>query len=143
MSCILQIEDGGAHHKMAVADEAWKSNLDEEGRARYKQKVKLCGGLDPYTLKTKECDKEANFYPVCEYDIWNYLVLKTSHYSGDQMKAYKSMGAHNFFTSGHVHEPHTKTIKVAEEQEDPHTKTIKVVGRWRTIVISKVRQTPV
>ena len=41
-------------------------------------------------------------------DITNYLVLQTSYYTKQQMKAYKSLEAHHFFVSGWVHNLCTK-----------------------------------
>lgn len=52
--------------------------------------------------------------PRVEYpDIVNYLVLQTSWATNQQMKAYKSMDAFNFFVSGWVN-----VLQMKEVSED-------------------------
>ncbi|XP_077485408.1 uncharacterized protein LOC144095608 [Amblyomma americanum] len=73
-------------------------------RARYESKVEMCGGLDPYTLRVgTDSAPDAGLLPSTTHnDIISYLVLSTSYLSHQQMKAYKSLEAHNYFTSGRV-----------------------------------------
>ena len=47
-------------------------------------------------------------------DIVNYMVLKTSFVTGDQMRAYKSLEAHAFFTNGWVHDIFLKVVDYAK-----------------------------
>ena len=62
-------------------------------------------------LKKSECSEDLADYPSVEYpDIVNYLVLQTSWITGQQMKAYKSMDAYNFFVSGWVNIIFTKPV---------------------------------
>ena len=79
-------------------------------KTRYREKVLTCG-FDPYMLKKSECSEDLADYPSVEYpDIVNYLVLQTSWITGQQMKAYKSMDAYNFFVSGWVNTIFTKPV---------------------------------
>lgn len=73
-------------------------------RARYKSKVEMCGGVDPYTVRVgTDATADADLLPGTSHvDIINYLVLSTSYVSLQEMKAYKSLEAHNYFTSGWV-----------------------------------------
>ena len=66
---------------------------------------------DPYLRKMSYFSTEPKDLPTIEaIDITNYLVLHTSYYTKQQMKAYKSMEAHNFFVSGWVHNLGTKRL---------------------------------
>lgn len=73
-------------------------------RARYEAKIRMCDGVDPYTLLVgTNATADADLLPATTHvDIINYLVLSTSYVSLLQMKAYKSLEAHNYFTSGWV-----------------------------------------
>ena len=84
------------------------TGLTGSAKTRYREKVFKCG-FDPYMLKKSECSENLADYPSVEYpDIVNYLVLQTSWITGQQMKAYKSMDAYNFFVSGWVNTIFTK-----------------------------------
>lgn len=73
-------------------------------RARYEAKIDMCNGVDPYKLHIgRDATKDAELLPPTTHvDIINYLVLSTSYISLQQMKAYKALDAHNYFTSGFV-----------------------------------------
>nr|XP_054928796.1 uncharacterized protein LOC129385755 [Dermacentor andersoni] len=73
-------------------------------RARYRAKIEMCDGIDPYELCIgKDATPNVDLLPtVTHADIVNYLVLSTSHVTLQQMKAYKSLEGHNYFTSGWV-----------------------------------------
>ena len=87
------------------------NSLEQTARARYKEKCKECG-FDPYTLKPSDFVTDWNTLPEVEYpDIANYLVLQTSWITKEQVKAYKSLEAYNFFVSGWVSNLLTKTAK--------------------------------
>ncbi|XP_077506935.1 uncharacterized protein LOC144116122 [Amblyomma americanum] len=94
---------------MASADrhEFCRSYFDElvgPTRARYESKVEMCGGVDPYTLRVgTDSAPDADLLPSTTHVyIINYLVLSTSYVSHEQMRAYKSLEAHNHFTSGRL-----------------------------------------
>ena len=101
-------------------------------KGRYREKVFTCG-FDPYVLKKSECSEDLADYQSVEYPvIVNYLVLQTSWITGQQMKAYKSMDAHNFFVSGWVNTIFTK----------PAAGTDKVVVTARVNHSQRARDTP-
>ncbi|KAH7956862.1 hypothetical protein HPB52_013019 [Rhipicephalus sanguineus] len=70
-------------------------------RARYETKIKMCDDIDPYRLSIgRDATTDADLLPATTYaDIFNYLVFTTNYVTQEQMKAYKSLEAHNFFTS--------------------------------------------
>ena len=71
-------------------------------KKRNKEKVYLCG-FDPYTLKRSDFEDSVVLFPGIEYPgIVNYLVLQTLWLTHQQMKAFKSLHAYNFFVSGWV-----------------------------------------
>ena len=70
----------------------------------------MCG-FDPYSLKNSDFSEDPAHLPAIEYpDIVNYLVLQTSWATKQQMKAYKSLEAYNFFVSGWVNKLQTKQV---------------------------------
>lgn len=81
----------------------YANSLDECNRPIYKSKIDYCAGIDPYEISYDTCETDWNLFPNIQHgDIVNYLVFSTSSATLQQMKAYKSMEAHNFFTSGFV-----------------------------------------
>ena len=94
----------------SVAFSEYYADLTSPVKTRYCEKVLTCG-FDPYMLKESECSEDLADYPSVEYpDIINYLVLQTSWITRQQMKAYKSMDAYNFFVSGWVNTIFTKPV---------------------------------
>lgn len=86
-------------------------DLPEPAKSRYAKKVLLCGGTDPLLFGENETSREADNYPNVDVtDISDYLVHGTSFVSRAQFKAYKSLEAHNFLTSGWVEEPRLKFV---------------------------------
>ncbi|XP_072387363.1 uncharacterized protein [Diabrotica undecimpunctata] len=70
---------------------------------RYLLKLKIIGDLDPYTIHSSELDFTIKCIPpITIIDIYTYLVNSHSYYSKEQMKAYKSLQAHKYFTSGFI-----------------------------------------
>ncbi|KAK7476327.1 hypothetical protein BaRGS_00032445 [Batillaria attramentaria] len=70
-------------------------------KARYLEKIKLCGGVDPYSVSTWSVD-DGRLPSLGYKDIVEYLMLKKSPYTREAFKAIKSLGAHNQVTSGWV-----------------------------------------
>ncbi|XP_062288031.1 uncharacterized protein LOC133993176 [Scomber scombrus] len=86
-------------------------SLDPISKERYREKIIKYVGCDPYMMKKSDFSTDLNDLPAIEaVDITNYLVLQTSFYSKEQMKAYKSMEAYNFFVSGWVHDLGSKVL---------------------------------
>ncbi|XP_049524012.1 uncharacterized protein LOC125945767 [Dermacentor silvarum] len=80
------------------------SELVGSARVRYEEKVRMCDGMDPYTLRPGvDTTMDVNVFPeVTHGDIVNYLVYSSSFVTREEMKAFISMEAHNYFTSGWV-----------------------------------------
>ncbi|MEQ2204636.1 hypothetical protein XENOCAPTIV_016189 [Xenoophorus captivus] len=77
-----------------VAESPYCRDLDPVSRRRYKQLIHRYVGCDPYLIKMSEFSREPQDLPLIEaVDITNYLALQTSHYTKQQMKAYKSLEA--------------------------------------------------
>lgn len=81
------------------------NNLEGDVLERYKKKIEMCEGLDPFELRNQqsECDKIEDAPPMDGYDVSYYLTEKTSYYTGKQFKAHKSLEAYKFFEAGRVH----------------------------------------
>ena len=83
--------------------ENYSTTLDEEQKERYFDKLSIIGNTDPYCLKPESLSLDIKSSPdVTPSDVILYLVYQTSYYSMEQMLAYKSLEAYNFFHSGHV-----------------------------------------
>ncbi|XP_070384023.1 uncharacterized protein [Dermacentor albipictus] len=85
-------------------NEAYYAGLIGSARERYQEKVKLCDDVDPYTLRPgADTTMDVNAFPeVSHGDIVNYLVFSSNFTTLEEMKAYKSLESHNYFTSGWV-----------------------------------------
>ena len=73
-------------------------NLTSDDRKKYEEKLITADGTvlpDPYTLVE-------NWKDITWADICNYLINTSSLYTNENLKAYKSLEAYNFFVSGHV-----------------------------------------
>lgn len=69
----------------------------------YEKKLEVCFHIDPYEINYDECDKDWSSFPnIAHGDILNYLVFSTNAVTFKEMKSYKSLEAHNYFTSGFV-----------------------------------------
>ena len=79
--------------------------LDGTAKLRYKEKLEKLGKIeDPYlhwehsTLK-----EEWQNWPKVEYpDIYNFLIQSPSIYTGESLKAYKSLDAYNNYMNGWI-----------------------------------------
>jgi hypothetical protein len=104
------------------------AHLTSDQRRRYVDKIEAVGAAcDPYLLPpqvfqpvsvtqlagaaaTAE-NSNAQQLPSIEYgDIYSYLINRDSAYTGQSLKAYKSLEAYKYFVAGFVKEAHcTKT----------------------------------
>ncbi len=70
---------------------------------RYDDKIKKCGGIDPYTLVKKDLSVDSKDFPdMTVLDIGNYMIRSVSPYTKRSFNAYKSTEAYSFFESGFV-----------------------------------------
>ncbi|KAH6940245.1 hypothetical protein HPB50_026441 [Hyalomma asiaticum] len=79
-------------------DPTYYSDLTGPERLRYTEKVEMCDRIDPFTLRP---------------DTANYLVFSANYLTLEEMKAFKSTEAHNYFTSGWV-----KGLSAKQLQDD-------------------------
>jgi hypothetical protein len=76
---------------------SYAAGLQPFVKKRYIEKISFIR-VDPYCIDFKNSEKILP--PVSLIDIYNYFVLKKSAYTGEQLKAYKSLESYNFFISG-------------------------------------------
>ena len=67
----------------------YAKSLDVHVLKRYYEKIKLLG-IDPFLLSEKDFDAEC-LPPVEAIGVVSFLVLETSHYTQDQLKAFTSL----------------------------------------------------
>jgi hypothetical protein len=79
--------------------------LSPEDKRRYAEKCKQLGVVDPYLLPLGAMTPVALCQELPEVtfaDIYIYLIQFPSSYTGESMKAYKSLDAYKFFLAGKV-----------------------------------------
>ena len=91
---------------------SYADNLEKGAKARYKEKISLINGVDPFG-KVTEGEQFHGYPPVEDCDLVSYLVLRTSFISMSQFKARKGLEVYNQFISGWIKEVNTR--KIAEK----------------------------
>ena len=83
---------------------SYKESLDGVARSRYQKKLELIGlGTCPYELEQVSWTDDVTLWPPVEFpDIVFYLLQTPGVYTREKLKAYKSLGAYNYFVSGLV-----------------------------------------
>lgn len=67
-------------------------------------------------MNIEDCADYWDQFPnISHGDIYHCLVHSTNSVTNVQMKAYKSLESHNYFTSGWVNPPYTSQSLAAEE----------------------------
>ncbi|KAH8025144.1 hypothetical protein HPB51_003986 [Rhipicephalus microplus] len=90
---------------------AYARNLRDTAKVHYEQNVHLCGGIASFDFSSDEAVCDMKCYPSIEFtDIKDYLVDGTSFTTRGKLKAYKSMDAHNYVTSGWVQQPRVQDL---------------------------------
>ena len=107
--------------------QSYFEGLPEDAKARYRSKLELIGGLDPFYSSLGEPSDTVP--PVEACDLVAYLVLQTSFITNKQFKARKSLEAYNQFVSGWI-----KEVKVWEITD---SRKFVVKGRvsWQVAII--------
>ena len=79
-------------------------SLDEASKSRYGEKIAKLGGLkDPYLIARDTVGDSWENWPNVEYpDLFSYLIHTTSEYTGESLKAYKSLASYKYVASGWV-----------------------------------------
>lgn len=88
--------------------------LEDEAQRRYVQKLEKLGGVDdPYLQEPSVVGEDWKGWPSVEYpDIYNYLIQTPSLYTGESLKAYKSLEAYNYYVNGWI--DNVKVTKMTE-----------------------------
>lgn len=93
---------------------AWSEyylSLKGDVKLRYESKLKIIDNIDPYSLGASELTNNLSFLPtVSIMDMVNYLIITHSFYTGQQLKAYKSLQAYKYYEAGFVIEVLAKRI---------------------------------
>ena len=86
--------------------------LEEPEKCRYAQKLDKLGGIDdPYLQEASIVGEDWRNWPIVEYpDIYNYLIQTPSLYTGESLKAYKSLDAYNYYVNGWIDK--VKVVKI-------------------------------
>ena len=87
----------------------YAESLPEEAKRRYKAKIAVIDGLDPFMNECLGDPVDCN-PPVDTCDLVSYLVLQTSFLTSQQFKARKGLEAYNQFVSGWVKDVSTRKI---------------------------------
>ena len=84
-------------------------SLNQEAKARYKDKIALIDGIDPFG-KITVGEPYSGVPPVEACDLVSYLVLQTSFITASQFKACRGLEAYSQFVCGWVKDVHTRKI---------------------------------
>ena len=80
--------------------------LDGTAKLCYKEKLEKLGRIeDPYLHWEHSTLKEEDWqnWPKVEYpDIYNFLIQSPSIYTGESLKAYKSLDGYNYYMNGWI-----------------------------------------
>ena len=90
----------------APSNSTYYNELDKIAKEQYREKLQRLGGLvDPCLEKSRDDHTSIDWqlWPKVEYpDIYNFLIATPSLYTGDSLKAYKSLDVYNYYASGWV-----------------------------------------
>ena len=90
-----------------------------EALARYKKKLELIDGVDPYQINKKDWSSDEEKLPAISYpDLLSYLLFTPSPYSKEDLKAIKSTEAYNQFLNGFVREVNVFTVQQNDKIPD-------------------------
>ena len=82
-------------------------SLGASEKINYNEKLKFTAGIDPYSVSSDFYSESMEKWPEVEFPhIINYLIFTTSEYMNEQLKAYKSLEAYQYFVAGWVQSIH-------------------------------------
>ena len=85
----------------------YRDSLGASEKINYNEKLKFTAGIDPYSVSSDFYSESMEKWPEVEFpDIINYLIFTTSEYTNEQLKAYKSLEANQYFMAGWVQSIH-------------------------------------
>lgn len=88
---------------------SYAESLNQEAKTRYKDKIALIDGIDPFG-KVTAGEPYSGVPPVEACDLVSYLVLQTSFITSSQFKVRKGLEAYNQFVCGWIKDVHTRKI---------------------------------
>ena len=72
-------------------------------KARYREKIELAGGFDPYEISKGDWCDDVDLWPaITHVHACMYLILTPSPYTDKDMLNYKSLDSYQNFTKGWV-----------------------------------------
>ncbi|XP_013401791.1 uncharacterized protein LOC106167536 [Lingula anatina] len=87
-----------------VMKDSYRELLEGDVRRRYEEKI-VDIGKDPYEIEKKDFTKDKKFWPhVNSVDLFDFLILRKSFYSSDQLRSYKALEAYRLFQDGWIKE---------------------------------------
>ena len=97
----------------ASPESSYYNQLDQEGKARYKDKLNLVElNEDPYLLSPDCWATDRALWPSVEFpDICVYLINSPSPHTKESLKAYKSSEAWAYFAAGFVEDVLVTKVK--------------------------------
>lgn len=97
--------------QVIMARSEYCASLDADVKRRYEDKLVVIDNVDPFMFSVGDLSLDLNLLPKVEMmDLVNYLILTHSFYTGQQLKAYKSLQAYKYYESGFVQEVLAKKI---------------------------------
>ena len=86
--------------KLSIPLLVYANKLEEKVKKRYVEKISAIG-IDPVLIEGKNFEPDC-LPPVESTDLLFYFVLKTSYYTKQQFKAFRSLQAYNQMVSGFI-----------------------------------------
>jgi len=108
----------------------YRDSLSAENQATYDAKLQLIENIDPYSVGANFFAQSMVKWPEIEFpDIVNYLLCSTSKFTKEQVKAYKSLQAYQYFVAGWV-----RSIYVGNATSDMTILIRKVCERYMKVM---------
>ena len=91
------------HSERILFPPKYRETLALEERKSYDERLKLFENIDPYNVSNFLFSDSMELWPEIEFPgIANYLLFSTSGYTKEQLKAYNSLDAYEYFVAGWV-----------------------------------------
>ena len=83
------------------------ASLDYTAKKRYLEKLKIDGSheslKDPYLISESQWTEDMRKWPEIHYgDLYSYLINTKGIYTKENLKAFRSLEAYNYFFNGYV-----------------------------------------
>ncbi len=99
----------------------YRDSLNVEHVKIYDEKLNFTADIDPYAVSGRFYSTAMENYPEIEFpDMVNYLLFTKSRFTKEQLKAYGSLEAYQYFVAGWVRSIHVGNVTV---------KTVVLIGK--------------